>query len=452
MNLNTNVASLSPEADEETRSKGATPVIGSKRERSGNLLLAHLWRFVAGFSIVVIAVSLAWPYLPRRYEATTTIVLHPADLESTSDSIQLTRQPLDENAVQSEIDQIASPLLLQQVFAKLSLASDPEFIGSKGWFRHGPMSEADAEQRLGKRLTIAKDHHSYTVKFGFVASDPDKAAALTNALLKAYIANQLSRKREQVNNLTTWLKDRADLLQAKSDTSQKAVEAFLVDSGLIDAGAKISLERQLSTLANEEAIAKSRTLDTQARANALAELKSAGKLDGAPEVLSSTVIQRLKQTVSGGRSLLSPVDSGAQNGLDQQIALEADRIFRSVKTEAATSLAHELGLQQAIREIRDQISQREVSELHLAVLRHDAASDRTALDDALIHLAAQTARGKAVLPDIDIINPPTAPILPIFPNPLMVVLGTIIAGCLAGAAMVGRPLFRWMVRIPAKLG
>ena len=451
MNIGPNLTSLSPEAIGEPWDKGGATLGASRHKSDLTSSRFHALRFVAGFSVVVIASASAWPYLPRRYEATTTITLHPTDLESSSNSVQFMRHPLDENAVQSEIDQIASPKLAAVVIAQHSLAADPEFAGrSKLWFLlgavQGAVTEADLRQRLLKHLSVSKDRHSYTVKFGFMSSDPVKSAALTDTLLKAYLADQLARKREKIDAVTAWLRERVDLLRAKSDASQRAVKDFLTESGLIDTGARSSLEQQLSTLSSEEALAKSRTFEAQARAEALSDLQKAGKLDAAPEVLASPVIQKLKEAVTGARSSVALVDT-PQRAFDQQVAVEAERILRAAKTEAAVAMAREVALQHSIKTIRDEIMRRQYSELRLDVLRRDAASDRTALDDALVRLAGQTARADAVTPDVDVIDPPEAPIYPAFPNPVLAFLGSLLAACLTGAAMVWRPLSLWARRI-----
>ena len=438
MNVETNSNSFSAQAVAETLNEARTTIGRLRRKSDLRLSRSYALRFFLGFSVVVAVFAIAWPFLPRRYEATTTIIFHPTDPESPSDSAQLLRQPLDESAMQSEIDQIASPTLAAIVLAQHSLAADPEFNGGwKSWFGLSGATDVDLRQRLLARLSVSKDRRSYTVKFGFMSSDPVKAAALTDTLLKAYLADQLARKRKAIDNLTGWLTEQVDMLRAKSDASQLAIKDFLVQSGLIDAGATISLERELSTLSTEAALAQSRSADRQARANALSDLQKTGKLDGAPEVVASPLIQNLKERMATQRSI------------EEQIAAEGDRIFRAAKTEARVSMEHQAALQNAIKTIRDEMIKRQYSELRLAVLRRDAESDRTALDRALVHLAGQTARANAVIPHVDIIVPPEVPIRPVFPNPLFAILGTLLAGCLAGAAMIWRPIFGWARRVSA---
>jgi hypothetical protein len=196
MNIGPNLTSLSSEAVAETWDKGGATLGASRQKSDVNSSRFYALRFLAGFSVVVTASAAAWPYLPRRYEAAATVILHPTDLQSSSDSVQFMRQPLDEGAVQSEIDQIASPKLAALVVAQHSLATDPEFAGRpKLWFlpgaTQGAVTEADLRQRLLKHLSVSKERHSNTVRFGFTSSDPLKSAALTDTLLKAYLVDQL---------------------------------------------------------------------------------------------------------------------------------------------------------------------------------------------------------------------------------------------------------------------
>jgi len=431
--------------------RGAGIIFGGSRSKAelGSWRF-YLLRFCWGFSVVAVAFAMAWPWLPRRYESTATVILRPTDPESETDSAQFMRQPLDDGAMQSEIDLIESPALATAVIEKHSLASDPEFRSRWAGLFGFTDTLSDLRRRFLARLSVTRDRRSNTVKFGFRSSDPDKAAALTDTLLKAYVAAQLDRKRKTIENLTTLLTDQVRLLRLKSDASQRVLEEFLSQSGLIDAGAKIALEKELSTLSTEAANAKAKAIDAQAHAKALSEMQKTGKLDGAPEIVASPVIQHLKEKLAAGKSAVLPGDHqqrlqpSISDGIESQIAAEANRIVQSVKTEAAVSMEGEAALESAIKTIRNELIKRQHSELRLAVLRREAESDRKALDNALARLAGQTARANAVVPYVDVIAVPEAPSRPITPNPLLAVLGTLLLGSLAGAAMVWRPLSNWL--------
>src|SRR5262249_7520859 len=86
--------SLSPGAGGETWDHtGQT--FGKSRWLLGAIYLrAPIIRFFIGFLIVAATFAIAWPFLPRRYEATATIILHPTRPESATDSAESLRQTL----------------------------------------------------------------------------------------------------------------------------------------------------------------------------------------------------------------------------------------------------------------------------------------------------------------------------------------------------------------------
>jgi polysaccharide biosynthesis transport protein len=435
--------SLSPGAGGETWDHTGPKFGKSRWLLDASYLRVPIIHFFIGFLIVAATFAIAWPFLPRRYEATATIILHPTGPESATDSAESLRQTLDESAIQSEIDQISAPTPLSIVVSKLHLADDPEFNGGwKHWFVAGPRTEADLREKLLEHLYVSKGRRSYTVTFDFRSSDPIKSAALSNALLDAYLADQTARKRKAIDNLTAMLAEQVKQLRAKSNASQLAVKDFLVQTGLIDKGATISLERELSTLSSEAAMARSRTAEAQARADELINLQKAGRLDGAPEVLASPVIQSVKAKLAGAKSVVSTVDL-PQKAIDAQIAMESDRILRSVKTQASVLAEQEVALKRAIEDIRVELVRRKNLEFGLVALQHDAEADRKALDSAIVRLADQTARANAVVPDVNVMSRAVVPTRPKFPNPLLTVLAAVIAGCLVGVTLVWKPFLNW---------
>jgi uncharacterized protein involved in exopolysaccharide biosynthesis len=397
-------------------------------------------RFVMGFSAVVLAASLAWPFVPRRYEATATIIMHPSEQDVPSENAQFMRQPLDENAIQSEIDNIASPRIADAVMADQHIAMDPEFNGTNSWFKQPPATAAELRQRFMDHFNVSRDRRSYTVKIGVTSSEASKSAMLTEAWLKAYQLDQTARKRQHIDEVTKWLEGKVALLRAKSEASERAVKSFLVDTGLIDTGAQIALEHQLSTLTNEAALARSRATDTLLRAAALSEMKEAGTLSSAPEVLASTFIQRLKENQVAAAAKPS-VWAAETKAIEAQIAAESERIVAGVKVEARTSALRVDALLRDIQTIRETMTARRLAELRFDLLRRDADSDKSVLDDALVRFKGQTARAASVRPDFDIVATPEIPSRPLFPNRLLAIIGTLLFACLAGAAMIWRPLF-----------
>src|SRR6202008_502313 len=69
--------------------------------------------FLLGFATVVLIAVIAWPFLPRKYESTATIVLRASDVSRSSlERPEPLRQELNEAALHSEIDRISSSALI----------------------------------------------------------------------------------------------------------------------------------------------------------------------------------------------------------------------------------------------------------------------------------------------------------------------------------------------------
>lgn len=425
---------------------------GDLLRREAHVDAAVLRRFVTGFFLVLCVAVAAWPVLPRRFEAIGSVILRPTDREGQSDSALAMRQPLDDNAVQSEMDLVSATSVIDAVIERHAVAADPEFASPSlladlarraGW-TPGPAAptQADLRERVRRHLVVARDRRSYTVRVGFWSADPAKAHAVAQTLVSAYLDDQVTRKRQAAESLFQWLELRVALLRSKEQDSAQAVEDFMARSGLVDRGDQISLDAQLVTLSQEAALAKARSIELTTRAATLATLQASNGLDGAPEVLASTTIQALKQSLSAalGRTV---VMSPEQRAITEQIAAESSRIVRSATAEGENWSRREAALQAQIRAIRAALTERQKATMVMERLQQEAANDRTALSDALTRLKGQTASGGAQRTDVEVVSRPEMPRTAAFPSLPLYALGTLLAACLAGAALNGRLLLGW---------
>ena len=154
-------------------------------------------RFTLGFLPVVGLSASAWPFIPRHYESTATLILRSADDMGLVNHSQALKQVLDESAVQSELDVIASLPLSAEVTHSLDLATDPEFSKSGSpLFGFASPAAPDPVRVVQSHLVVSHDRKSYTVKLGYWSNDPAKAMRMADALAKAYLERQVRRKQE----------------------------------------------------------------------------------------------------------------------------------------------------------------------------------------------------------------------------------------------------------------
>ncbi len=441
-------------------------------------------RFVVGGMTVMAAAAIVWPSIPRIYESTATLVLRPTNMEGQNDVSEASRQPLDESFIISDLDRLHSVNLAKEVIDIHHLAQDDEFRPKPGatekaqalvmnfldvalpqTWAHGFIApstdglldgdgianaaareETQLRENLWHRMVIDRDRQSYTVKVGFRSNDPEKATALTNTLVGAYLKAQVMRKVDDADAMNKLLSDRVDEAKRRAETSQREMEDFLNTSGLIDQGVQISLEAQLSTLSTELANARAQLIDFRTRTDTLTAMKAAGTLASAPEVLASPTIRQLNQSLTESMSRLAVMPTEARS-ISRQAEIERDRIVTSVRVEAENWAEREKRLTDEIQKIRQTMVDRRKASLRLDELRLRVDNDTQVLADALTRMKTRGPSTEALKPDAEVLSPATVPDKPVFPILPLYLAGAFGAALLAGAALNASAIRRTTLRL-----
>ncbi len=206
------------------------------------------WKLVATSAIVLLTSGAVYPFLPRSYIATSDVLLRPTDQEGKTTWDQSVRDALDDNAIQTKIDVLRSAPLQSSVIDKFELLKDAEFnpamhpglirrmAATSPWLAIWlPMRKSDVSQvqaNLVRHLSVKRERKSYLIQVGYQVSEPQKASAMTNALVAAFIKDDLARKIGSHQALLAALEDRVNNLHASYHTAEATEHAFIVLSGL----------------------------------------------------------------------------------------------------------------------------------------------------------------------------------------------------------------------------
>ena len=286
----------------------------------------RILRFLVGFGAVVATVLIAWPLLPRRYEASSSVILHASEQDKAHTGLK--QGILDGGAIQSELDRMSSPLIVDLAISRLGLASDPAFSGPGMVSRllasvvpgRRPAQPDLSKLRdtLRERIAVVRERRSYTLKLSVWDRDADRDAAIANALVEVYIQDQIGRKREAIEAQTRRLEQRAGLLRGSHQASHEAIRAFMSETGISDRIDGSELQGQLTTLSSELAQARARAIEAGVRFEALTRMQQLGVLLNAPEVVSSPSVQRARDMYAAARA--KPANLAAEtNGLQAQV-------------------------------------------------------------------------------------------------------------------------------------
>ena len=167
------------------------------------------------------------------------------------DASTVTQSALDAQAVQSQVQAIASRELAVEVIKALDLTSNPAFAADAGtsavarWWRGlglGRGAERSAEdiavETFAEHLAVFPLATSGVVAIDYTSGDSGLAAQVANKLADVYIAWQRQAALEQTKDATAWINAQIEVLRPKLAEAEAAVQQFKASGS---SGAEIKL-------------------------------------------------------------------------------------------------------------------------------------------------------------------------------------------------------------------
>ncbi|RWB70183.1 MAG: chain-length determining protein [Mesorhizobium sp.] len=447
--------------------------------------LARNWLRIVLVTLVVtgLAFALAWLATPY-YKAT-------AKLEIGSRESEYTRPPgtndddkpiLDEQGVATQVQIISSPDILKQVATKLNLDKLPEFdetlkMSALGrilvlvGLKSDPFDIPPEERVLNAmhdKLNVYAVEKTRAIAIEFSSKDPKLAADIANGIAIAYIASKSDAKLESNAAATNFLAPEIADLQNRVRDAEAKVAAFRAQSDLLMGGNNAVLPtQQLAELSSE----LSRVRASRAAAEASAEsvrraLQNGGSLDSVPEVLSSELIQRLRERQVELRANIADLSTTLLDNhpriralksqladLDGQIRNEAQKIIRGLSAQAQTAKAREDQLLADVNTLKAASARAGEQQVQLDALQRDANVQRQQLESYMASYNAAASRKDRKYSPVaaSLIAQAQVPSQPYFPKIgpitgaaaaaalLLMAIGTLIAELFSGRAMRPAP-------------
>ncbi|TPI52629.1 chain-length determining protein [Mesorhizobium sp. B3-1-7] len=386
--------------------------------------LARNWLRIVFVTLLVTGLAFAFAWLATPYYKAT------AKLEIGSRESEYTRPPgtndddkpiLDEQGVATQVQIISSPDILKQVATKLNLDKLPEFdetlkMSSLGrvlvlvGLKSDPFDIPPDERVLNAmhdKLNVYAVEKTRAIAIEFASKDPKLAADIANGIANAYIASKGDAKLESNAAATDFLAPEIADLQNRVKDAEAKVAAFRAQSDLLMGGNNAVLPtQQLSELSSE----LSRVRASRAAAEASAEsvrraLQNGGSLDSVPEVLSSELIQRLRERQVELRANIADLSTTLLDNhpriralksqladLDGQIRNEAQKIIRGLSAQAQTAKAREDQLIADVNTLKAASARAGEQQVQLDALQRDANVQRQQLESYMASYNAVASR------------------------------------------------------------
>jgi succinoglycan biosynthesis transport protein ExoP len=427
------------------------------RARKSWILVPTLIAFLAALAFVTL--------VSPRYTAFTKLLLENQENYFTRPekaTLDLAAA-YDDEAVQSEVEMVATADLARKAVAKLGLMERTEFNPA---LSHSPFSvlsslidghrgsaiEDRVVENFLSRLTVFAIMKSRVLQIEFSSADPALAARGANEVANLFMDEQEDAKKNQAKAAADWLSGKIAQLRAKVAEADANAEELRSDSGLLaGANGMTAPSQQLAEITTQIASARAAQSAAAAKAQLLREMLRAGRLDAVPDFVKDESLRRyaesrvtLKSQIAEESRTLLPGHprmrelSGQLAGLDEEIRAAAGKSVRGFEDEARLAGEQVSNLESQIAKQSKAVAAGNADGVRLRGLELDAKTAREQLESYIGKYREASAReaDDATPANARVIATAQEPLAPSFPKKLPTILLATLAGFLLSAGIV----------------
>lgn len=400
-------------------------------------------------ALTLAAAGIASVAVPKTYTASTSLILNykGANHVTGNGTPALVSSGYFLTYVATQIDIIKSPTLALRVVKRLNLTSAPEYRAkyaseaTADRSAHG-LSEWIANKLLGK-IDIKPSHDSSVITLSFSAPDRAVAAATANAFADEYRNMSIEIEAKPAMMAAGYLYTQLEGARRAMEASLSAMALFQEETGIVSQESSTDVETaRLSELSTQLVGVQSQLMEAQSKTIQVTH----GSAAETPDIANNALIQSLKSDLSKAQTKLSSVteivtpehpNAAAAKAevvaISDELARQTLLMKASLSANTAILAKREAVLRGALAQQRQKVLSLNQKRTQLTLMAKEV-DNRTRIYDALSQRLAQTSiQSQAHQPDVAILSPATAPLLPSNPRKLVVLAVGGLAGLLVGA-------------------
>ena len=430
---------------------------------------ANLWLISAIVAAALAIALVATLVQTKRYTASSTIQINDRSsgvMGSKEEQLGDAAAPTFDidRFLKTQTDIIQSRGLALRVAQKLNLIGIARLYEAQGMKAPPPGTDPlvlrdHAVSLLAGNLSVRLPRDSRIVAISYESSDRELSAQVANAYAGEFIQSNLQRKFDSSSYARTFLGEQLDEARVKLESSERALNAYAREAGIIrtggssidgadgktvtDRGASITSAsmQQLNAAANE---ATARRIEAEGRWRAV----SSGPLLSSPLVLqNSTVISLLTEKARVEADLSQdrathlddyPTVRAKQAQLttiNQQLNSVASNVRNSVRSDYQAALSVERALQSKVGQLKTETMTEQDRSVQYNLLARDADTNRQLYEGLLERFKTLNAVAGVSLSNVSIIDDAEVPKVPSSPSLLKNLLLGLILG-LGPAALI----------------
>lgn len=373
------------------------------------LVYQKRYLFVAVMTLVTTAVVAFSYVMPKKYEATSTVLVERNFLNDVMKGIAST--PSIDDRAQAVSTLMKSRSLVLRVIKDLDLDLTKKSENEVEMLIQAFQRATDIKIDVNKSR---KDMDMFTVSLKH--KNPVIARDYVNGLVRRYIEESLSSKRDETYGASKFLVEQVDLFKEKINTIEASIERLKKVKGVGDQGRLATLQKRLDELLLQYTDKHPEVVKIKDEIWLLKrQLKNNRRTPAAG--------QGIEDNASSPGDQAAVADTEKKSGRTEAGLGANDPNERAEERQGGENASTKIGHDQKIKELeRDRDTYRKIYEEMLAALGKSEVSS---------HIEVQDKGGT-----FKVLEPAVLPIQPISPNRVMMILLGLLAGVGIGAGTV----------------
>lgn len=398
-------------------------------------LLRRQWRLIR--NALVAAGVLALVYLlaaTPQYAATASLIIDTRGQKILNVEEVLPALTSEIATIESQVEILRSRRIAERA---LQQASDPT----------SPPDET-ALRDFMRRVNVERKGLSYIIEVRAKDRDRARAAELANAIVDAYLQDQLAIRQRATHDAHEWLKARVISTSHELRAAEELVQQYRAKHGLVDIGEVQLSQREMADLTLQLIAARTKSAEAKARLLQVEQLaKSPDQLGAIGKVIESSVIVDLRRQETEIQRKLGNMISrfGEEHPsvaatraeletLERDRAREVERLVKNAKNDFELTRMQETFLQENLESLKKQYAERNLINIGLAELEREADATRQLYTSLLKRLKETQAQQSLQTIDARVVAYAAIPLSPSSPHRALTLILALFAGLLVGVA------------------
>ncbi len=296
-----------------------------------------------------------------------------------------------------------------------------------------------------EQLSVTPIRSSQLIQVRFESPEPRLAAAVANSVAEQFIRADLDARFRMTQTANGWLNERLAVLRDKLDSSEKALQQYKDEAGILDArgASQGGAGRQLDEV--QQRLVQARIQRSQAeQIYKQVRTDQPGRYD-VPAVFNNPSVARAREAEGAAAAKLAdaqqrygpahPLFLAAQGEVEAarlNTKRQADAVIGSIAKEFEVAVATERALEESMGRSRGNIQDLNRKEVKLNALEREAASNRQLYQTFLSRVKETSATGDFLTPVARVVDAAVAPQTPAKPPRGQIIVMGVLAGLVLG--------------------